>query len=104
MDRPSPVVCTGRALDGRGRATGDQCGRTFIARPRTVVAGDGDPRYDGWGIRPPTVAEQEAEARAAGWRLGPTHADGSRHAMCPRCAKPDPTTVALCNELNRSLT
>ncbi|MFG1659043.1 hypothetical protein ACGFIY_21175 [Micromonospora chersina] len=94
MDRPPPVRCTGRALDGRGRATGDQCGRSFKARPR----------HDGEGVRPPTAAEQDADARAAGWRIAPPAADGTRHAMCPRCSRPDPTTAALCQDLNRSLT
>lgn len=103
MDRPPPVQCTGRALDGRGRAAGEPCGRTFTARPKVIVAGD-DPRVDGWGARPATAAEQDADARAAGWRIAPPAADGTRHAMCPRCAKPNPNTVALCADLNRSLT
>ncbi|MBM0235922.1 hypothetical protein JNW88_00270 [Micromonospora sp. ATA32] len=96
--------CTGRALDGRGRAAGEQCGRTFTAKPRTVIAGDGDPRFDVWGVRPPTPTEQDTDARAAGWRIGPTNADGTRHAMCPRCSRPDPTTAALCRDLDRSHT
>lgn len=102
MDRPPPVVCTGRALDGHGRATGDQCGQTFTARPRRDTKTD--PVSDEWCVRPPTAAEQDADARAAGWRIGPTQPDGTRHAMCPRCAKPDPATAALCADLNRSLT
>jgi hypothetical protein len=94
MDRPPPVRCTGRALDGRGRATGQPCGRSFKARPRR----------DGDGIRPATTVEQDSDARAAGWRVAPTTADGTRHAMCPTCAKPNPTTTALCADLTRSLT
>lgn len=102
MDRPPPVRCTGRALDKDGRPDGDECGRTFTGKPRNVVAGGGDPRFDAWGTRPPTAAEQDAEARGHGWRLGPVQPDGGRHAMCPRCAKPDATTAAICRELDRS--
>jgi hypothetical protein len=102
MDEPPPpVVCTGRALDERGRATGDPCGKTYRGRNKVVDFGP-DPRYDGWGIRRPTSAEQDQEARGRGWRLGPTQPDGSRHAMCPACAKPNPETAALCRDLDRS--
>lgn len=40
-------------------------------------------------------------ARAAGWRL--RVAGGVVDAMCPRCARPDPSTVALCRDLERSV-
>lgn len=104
MDEPPPpVVCTGRALDERGRATGETCGKTYRARNRIVSDGP-DPRYDAWGVRPPTPAEQDQEARSKGWRIGPTQPDGTRHAMCRSCARPDPTTAALCRDLEKGHT
>jgi len=102
--QPPPLVCTGRALDTHGRAAGTPCGNTYTARHRTytIPGGTGDPRHDGWGIRPPTPAEQDTEARIKGWRLGPA-TDTPRHVMCPACARPDRATTAILRDLERSI-
>lgn len=81
MTRPA-IVCNGRALDANQQPVGEPCGRTP------------DPP------RPPTLNPVTA-ARAGGWRIGPPRPDGSRDAMCPRCAKPDPELAKLLRELTR---
>jgi hypothetical protein len=53
--------------------------------------------FKGWGQW--SILDQ---ARAAGWRIGRL-VDGTPDAMCPACAKPDPATVALCRDLERSV-
>jgi len=40
-------------------------------------------------------------ARAAGWKIH-RWPNGLLDAMWPACAKPDPTTAALCRDLERS--
>lgn len=36
-------------------------------------------------------------------RHGDRLSDGTPDAMCPACAKPDPVTVGLCRDLERSV-
>lgn len=78
-----PIVCSGRAADEQNRPVGEPCGRQA-------------PQH-----RLPDHTVYEEELRAAGWRLGPLQADGSRDAMCPRCARPSPDLARLCRELTR---
>jgi hypothetical protein len=56
------VVCTGRPVSRfDNRPVGDECGA----------------EYPGG----------EESARVAGWRVGRLRPDGTRPAMCPRCAR-----------------
>jgi hypothetical protein len=67
----------GRALVD-GRSVGNICGRVLRHR-------ESDPPLLDY-------------ARAAGWRVG-HRADGTPDAICPRCARPDPITAAICRDL-----
>lgn len=76
------LTCQGRALvDGPGESIGDICAATFT-----------------WRWRGPLLDA----ARAAGWRVG-HRADGTPDALCPRCGRPDPVTLAHCKDLARSI-
>lgn len=62
---------------------------------------------DEWiaGHKPKTPAEYETAARAEGWRIhrGKTYGGQAYDdALCPRCGRPDPKTVRLCDELAAS--
>ncbi len=74
------IVCQGRVLVD-GESVGEVCGVTI--------------RATRWGNLFDT-------ARVAGWKIG-HRADGIPDAMCPRCARPDPATVALCRDLERTI-
>jgi hypothetical protein len=47
------------------------------------------------------VKGTETEARVKGWRIG--RRLGAWDPLCPWCGAPDPATVALCRELERSV-
>jgi hypothetical protein len=50
-----------------------------------------------------TYDEYEVDAaRALGWKTY-RWPDGLLDAMCPKCGKSDPTTAALCRDLERSI-
>ena len=76
------IICQGRNLVD-GKSVGDVCGATIRVGPRIN-------------------GSLLDAARAQGWRIG-HRADGTPDAMCARCAKPDPTTAALCRDLERSI-
>lgn len=72
----------------RDPPTCDSCGKTFPA------------------LRLATGTSYDERARAAGWRIwrGTTVGGGERDdTLCPRCARPDPRTVRLCEELAASV-
>lgn len=74
------IVCGGRDVDNHGRHTGDPCTNTY--RPHYHDPGNEQARAAGWGIL----------------RLP----DGTVTAICPRCRRPDPATVAACHQLAAS--
>lgn len=100
MTAPLPLVCAGRPVDTDNQPVGEPCGRTF--RPASVPVGYGDGHWPHWGLRPPTDGERDQQARAAGWAVG-VNPDNTRTAMCPRCRRPDPKTVAICRDLQEGL-
>ena len=66
-----------------------------------------DWRCNGWveDLKGPcgrVLRATEDEARVKGWKIG--YRNGLRDPLCPQCAKPDPTTAALCRDLERSIT
>lgn len=73
--RLTAIVCQGLIT-----AT-ERCGKTYTGRGRHSIVD---------------------QARAAGWRIGALP-DGTPDAMCPACARPDPVTVGLCRDLERSV-
>jgi hypothetical protein len=79
---PPPLICQGRPWTPDGQPAGDVCGKRFEARTRTWVAGDGDARYQAWGVRPETTGEHTDRALAAGWLTDPI-------PTCPACRRPD---------------
>lgn len=94
------ITCTARAVDSRGKQSGDPCGKTY-ARHKTTVGGP-DPRYDGWGVVPLTDADYIARARVAGWAVH-ILPDGRVDVLCPTCRKPTKETVALLRDLRQSI-
>ena len=77
--------CAGRPVDHHtNQPHGDPCGREYPRRPAT------------------TDGEYHQQGRARGWRIGHLP-DGTPTAICNRCAKPDPVTLAHCRDLQRSI-
>lgn len=79
-----PLVCTGRRVDGQGRAVGMPCGVQFHPE------------------RGDTYDVMELRARVAGWKVAPGPADGGLpDAMCTACANPSKQDRDLLNSLRR---
>lgn len=84
------LVCRG-LIDQQSE---QRCGAVYpVSDPAALPAG--------WPR--PTQADIETAARVRGWRIGPTLPDGTKDAMCPACAKPDPITAAHIRDIERSL-
>ena len=86
MTSPHVITCGGRAYDRDGRPIDEECGRRAPDRAD------------------PFIYSHLDVLRAAGWRIGPQRVDGTHDAMCPRCARPDPTLTALCRTLTKGPT